>query len=1315
MGIFNNHVHSEFSNVGLGFPDATNKIEKLLDTAYGLGLSGIALTDHECLTGHIQAWKYYKSMQLERPFKLALGNEIYLMSESEYAINRDNSTKESIPYYHFVLTALDTMGHEQLRKLSTRAWERSATIKGVMRRPTYYSDIEEVIGVEPGHVIASSACLGSHINHKILEWKLKDNDDCKVDIHDMITWCMDIFGRENFYLEIQPCHSTNTEQTVANTTLWDLAQVYGLRLIATTDAHYYTKDTAFIHKTLLQSKDGDREVDAFYQTTYLMSDNELRGLLRNQFNDGQIDWILENSMDICNRVQDYELEHKPMIPEIPRQYIEDFEIKHTFKKYYSSYPYFAYYAKEVSYIHDRYFFYRIECALQEKIVDRGLDIETYIHRCDLEFKELKIISENFNSSMASYYSTFKNIIEIIWSSNSLSMPSRGSAMGFLTSYLLDITQIDPVPLGEYAPYWRHLSHERGVEIADIDNDSQASKRADILENLKKYFGYDKVLSVSNISRLTSKTAIERSVKGLHLNDDLAGYLKSLVPVERGQIWSINDCLYGNEKEHRKPVAEFVKEVNKYDHLIECIQNLEGLAINRGIHASGIIITNTPYTDTIAAMRSPNGVMCTCYDLHDVEYCGVVKVDLLTVQAADKIETTMRLLAKYGHIEPQEDLKSTYWKYLHPDVLQYDGDEMWDIIQSVYSVFQFDTNISVKALNQTNPKSVMDLSAANSLLRLQAGDGEQPLETYRRYKSDLKEWEKDCLDYSIDHSEMEVLRRYLSDSYMMADSQEKVMLLSMDKEVAGFGLKEANLLRKGIAKKSPEAREKSRLQFYEWGEKLGTRTVFLDYIWNEVFGKSFGYSFSQLHSYAYSVIALQELNLNYFYPSVYWNCACLTVESNSFDESENSTNKTTNYGKMAKAIYKMMGYGTAISPPSINHSDNSFTPIEAENRIVFGLGGISGINSDIAKEIIDHRPYESFEDFYQSTIALEEKSLIKPSKMIKLIKAGCFDEFTKDRVSLAKRYVTQETTLRESLTLSNVKQCIQLGITSIPETLIRAFKYKQYVLSKEFLFCNDKKYKTKKHYIVESQYALPYFEEHLMSRLKEEQDYYYQDDYLIVVDKSLEKALSPEISKLKECLSNPNTVKEFNEKWLENQYLYRVKNEDINKWSFETTSFYHNGGHELAGIDFERYNLSHFKDLPEEPVFIKKQMGGRSWHQYNLFKICGVVVDRNDNKHMIDLLTPDNEVVSVKFNGGQYSWYKQTLSDVVDDEKIVHDTSWLSRGELLMVCGYRIGEDFRAKRYKRSVYQHTLTRILNVDKNKNLELQFEREETDETDI
>ena len=1310
MSYISLHNHTDYSNASLGFPDSVNKFNDLIQSAYNLGLNGIAITDHECISGHVQMLKYYQSMKLNRPFKLILGNEIYLLSEDEDSYMRGealpfddegNGKEYQENYYHFILNALDNEGHKQIRELSSRAWYRAYTYKGLMRRPTYYSDLEDIITPNQGHIIASSACMGGVIPHAIL-----DNDIQKAE--NAIMYFDSIFGHGNFYLELQPCYEANTEQMLVNKTLWELGHKLDIPCIATTDSHFMNKEQAFAHKVLLNAKDGGdaRETDEFYATAYLMGEEELRGYLLNLFSQEQIDELFKNTNQIGDRVQGYSFEHAPMIPQIPIENIPSFTIEHRYKQYYDKYEDFKYYAY-IENLQDSYFFYRIEKALYELVECKGKDIETYIARLNSEFHELRLISEAFNDSMASYYTTMSKIIELIWETDSLSMPARGSGAGFLVCYLLEITQIDPVPLGDYFPFWRHLSAERGVEIADIDNDSQNAKRDAIIEAIRSYFGEDRVLNVATFSTLSAKTAIEKAGKGLKklgydITDETVGYLKSLVPTERGQVWSLKDCFYGNTDKDRKPVKELINEINKYEHLQDCIFIFEGLIINRGIHASGILIGNEPYVDQISAMRSPNGVLCSCYDLHDAEYCGWTKVDILTIQASDKIRKTMDLLIANGHMEWQGSLKATYWKYLHPDVLDYHTKEMWDMIKQIYSIFQFDTPVAVKALNKVEPHSVMDLSATNSLLRLQ-GDGEEsPLDKYARYKRDINEWYSDMTKYGLNEDEQQCLTEHLGNSYGMAESQEKVMLLSMDKRISGFSLKQANKLRKAIAKKKADVLEETKTLFFESCKNQGTRDIFAKYIWEEEFGMSFGYSFSQLHSYSYSVIALQELNLNYYYPRVYWNTACLTVESQS-DETNERANGQTDYGKVAKSIYKMRKFGINVLPPNIELSGISFTPNEQDSTILFGLGGISGINLDIAKAIIDNRPYKNFDDFYNKFHYTG--SLITKSKMVSLIKSGCFDN-TDDKISAMKWLTVYENPKKESLTTANIPNAINLGV-DFPQELITAYYFYKYVVDKKFFYCNDPKFKSKKHYLVTDN-AIDYFEENCINKMQEERDYYYAENGLVVVDKALEKALKEPLDKLKEYINTQAVIDQYNTLMWQSEYQSMIGGiEDENKWAFSSISFYPNGEHELNGIDYETYNLSHFNELPEEPTFTLKSRGNRTWRQYDIYRICGTVLDRKDKDHMFNILTPDNEVVAVNMPKGQFAYYKQTIE--IDGVK---DENWLKRGNLVTVCGYRREDALFVKSYKNSIFQHSMTLIKRVNENKSLDLQLERLQEEE---
>lgn len=1291
MSYYGNHNHTEDSNALLGFPDVLCKIPELIQTAYDLGLDGITITEHEGISSHIEALKYYEKMDKDRPFHLGLGNEIYLLEEWEDEENRNGETKH--PYYHFVLTVLDTEGHHQLRQLSTRAWLR-AYKQFIWRRPTYYSDLEEIIKPNQGHVIASTACLGSRIDKLLLK-----NEIDKVDLE--VKRLVDIFGKDNLYIECQPAKEKDTDQSKVNNVLWQIAEYHNLPIIPTTDTHYIKKEDAIYHKVYLQSQEGDREVDDFYATAYLMSPDELREHLRIDFTDEQIDQMFEWSRELGERIGEYDIRHDPIIPQVPLDKIPNFEIKHLFKDYYDAYENFGWYSNRDK-IHERLFFSQIEQGLQNKIVKRGKLLEKYIARLNEEWTELRIISEQLSTSMPSYYSTMSFIIDLIWDVGSLAMPARGSGAGFLTCYLLDITQIDPVPLGDYFPSWRHLNHLRGVELPDIDNDSEASKKKLITQAMKDFFGHDRVLNVATFSKISSKTAIEKACRGLGISDDIAGYLKSLVPVNRGKVSSLKECIYGNEKKGIKPVYTLVNEMAKYPNLTESCLKLEGLKTNRGQHAAGVIVCNEPYTKYIASIKSADGTDTTCYNLWDSEEASCIKFDMLSVVAADKIHKTMDYLLKYGKIEWQGSLKATYNKYIHPDVLEYDDPDMWAILPSIYSVFQFDTPISSKALSATKPKSVMDLSAANSLLRLMPdGADETPIDRYIRYKNNHQEWVNDTIIFGLNNEERECLWEYLADAYGLADSQEKIMRLSMDKRVSGYTLKEANKLRKSIAKKDEKLQAEAKAQFFEYGHKLGTREVFLDYIWNVVFAASMGYSFSQLHSYSYSIIALQELNLNWFYPRVYWNCACLSVEASGINE-DGESGGSTDYGEVAKAIYKMKQSNIEVAPPSANDSELDFTPREKDNTILFGLSGIAKINADIASQIISNRPYISFKDFY--TKNSYDGSLITNSKFVTLIKAGCFDEFEPNRIKVMKQYILYSSEPKTELTMANLDMAIKIGC-KIPKQMLSPYNFRKYVCSPEFYYSPHPKFKSKKLYWLDNK-AKQYFNKNCKDQLQENVDWFYQDDMMLVVDKSLEKLYKPVMDELKAYINTPEFIKEFNRQVMRKRYNELVPNQDVNHWSFETCSFFAKE-HELAHIDRERYNVDLFDELPEEPRFVTKRWGKREWKQYELAQIAGVVLDRNDNSHLLAVLDVNNNVVQCKLDANAYSFYKQQISEPDGQGgKTVVDPSWFKRGQGLILTGVRMGEnDFRVKAYKSSIYRHKVQKIVSVD-NKTGEMEIQ---------
>ena len=303
------HGHTDYSNIRI--KDAIIKTTELFDYAIELGHKVLAITEHECLSNMIIAEEYYDKIKKNSPdFKFICGNEIYLCRNG---LNKDNFVKGEDQYFHFILLALDQEGNKQLRELSTRAWMRSYFDRGIRRVPTYYDDIKEIIGSNPGHLVGSTACIGGFLGQSILHFQ---EERTREKYNDILSWCRKIesmFGKGNFYLEMQP--SFNKEQIAVNKAIISLSETLNIPYIITCDEHYLKKEDAKAHEIYLKSQEGDREVAEFYSATYLMSDKQVREYLQDYLTQEQIEKAYKNILEIAARAEDYSIK-KPLV--IPR-------------------------------------------------------------------------------------------------------------------------------------------------------------------------------------------------------------------------------------------------------------------------------------------------------------------------------------------------------------------------------------------------------------------------------------------------------------------------------------------------------------------------------------------------------------------------------------------------------------------------------------------------------------------------------------------------------------------------------------------------------------------------------------------------------------------------------------------------------------------------------------------------------------------------------------------------------------------------------------------------------------------------------------
>ena len=447
------HNHTDYSNFRLR--DSINKVSILMDRALELGHKVLAITEHETVSSAIEAEEYYEKIKKNNPdFKLIRGNEIYLVRNG---LNAENYDSKSDRFYHFILLAKDEIGHRQIREISTRAWSRSFETRRMTRVPTYYQDLYEVIGANPDHVIASSACIGSLLGVQLLRWRAENDDS----IYEKIKiWCkglQELFGKDNFYLEMQP--SFNEEQIFVNQQIITLSNELDIPFIITNDAHYLKKEELPIQEAFLRSQDGDREVASFYATTYLMDDNEIHEYMDKFIGEENVLKAYSNIEKIMNSCENYTLKKPLKIPNLKwRQFnITEDEVK-AYSKLIPQLNVF-YNSDQKS---DKYLVYAVIDGIKRH---SDLQNERAYNEINSNLDMTWVSSKVNNANWSAYFLNLQKIVDTCWESGTLMGAGRGSGVGFILLYLLDITQINPLREKTKLYPWRFLNPDR-VSVLD---------------------------------------------------------------------------------------------------------------------------------------------------------------------------------------------------------------------------------------------------------------------------------------------------------------------------------------------------------------------------------------------------------------------------------------------------------------------------------------------------------------------------------------------------------------------------------------------------------------------------------------------------------------------------------------------------------------------------------------------------------------------------------------------------------------------------------------------------------------------------------
>lgn len=574
-----------------------------------------------------------------------------------------------------------------------------------------------------------------------------------------------------------------------------------------------------------------------------------------------------------------------------------------------------------------------------------------------------------------------------------------------------------------------------------------------------------------------------------------------------------------------------------------------------------------------------------------------------------------------------------------------------------------------------------MSLCNGIMRLMATEkgGEMPTDRYYRMKQDPQQWTDEMYSYGLTAKEQKKIKEYVSNGVLV--DQESLMMILMDKDICDFTLAEANAARKTVAKKQMDKIEDLHQKILQSAvnQHMG------EYVWL-LLAPSMGYSFSRIHGLAYSFVGLQTVYLATYFPSVYWNTACLRVDS-GLDEDASS-----NYNKIAKAVGTVMNRGINVSLIDINKSQYMFEPDEESDTILYGMKALNGCGGDVIQEIVEHRPYSSWQDFVEK---------IKPNKtvMISLIKAGAFDQFD-ERKNIMREYVWSVCEPKKRLTLQNFNALIEANL--IPQEI--NFQKRVFVFNKALKAnCKFEDYyslKSDNYY----KFYTKFFDVDLLEPL---------GNKVGIKQKTWKKLYDEAMKPAKEYLKNHQD--ELLDK-LNNSIFDTIWNKyaqgNYSSWEMDSLGMYYHK-HELSGVDNKIYEIESFKNLPTSPeVETTFKRKGAEIPIYKLHRIAGTVIAKDDMHSSISVLTVDSGVVTVKMNRDYYAMYNRRISEIQKDgTKKVIEQGWFSKGTLVVLQGIRRGDSFFLKNYKKSAY-HQLYKITEIHSNGTIEMTNNRIDNEE---
>ena len=864
--------------------DGLPKIDQLLDYAKKLGIDSVALTDHGNIYGAVEFCKKAK----ERGIKPIIGCEVYVAFESMRQERPNIDDKR----YHLILLAKNEKGYKNLVKIITQSH-----LKGFYYKPRVD---EELLSQYSEGLIALSACIQGKIPRMIINNKMDEAEKTALKYQE-------IFGKENFYLELQK-HKNLDGQEKANEGLIALSKRLDIPLVATNDVHYLKPEDAEVQDVLMLINTGAN-----------LNDPERRTLIKDDFSFRTPEQMAEDFKETPEAI-----ENTGKIAEACNFEFKLGEIK---------LPKFEVPSGKTP---DEYL---RELCLEgvEKRYPEG-DRSKILERMEYELSAIQ------KMGLASYFLIVQDFVNWAKKNRIVVGPGRGSAAGSLVSFLVNITNVDPLKYDLL--FERFLNPGRAEGLPDIDLDFNDRRRNEVIEYVSEKYGRDKVAQIITFGTIAARAGIRDVGRVLGYEYSYCDVVAKMIPfgldLEKtlASVTEFRELYEGNQKARK---------------LIDLAKRLEGVVRHASTHACGVVISNQPL-DEIIPLQHPtqnDKIIVTQYEMHAVADLGLLKMDFLGLKNLTIIEDTLSRIYK------------VQGKNIDLENIPLDDEKTYRLLQRglTVGVFQLESEGMRKYLKQLKPSNIEDIIAMVALYR------PGPMALIPEYIAG-KHGQKDLTYF---HPK---LKPILESTYSIPVYQEQIMKIAQD--LAGFSMPEADVLRKAIGKKIEKLLMEQKKKFVDGMKKnsINESVALKIWHWIEPFAH---YSFNRSHATCYAMIAYQTAYLKAHFTTEF-TASLLTSERNDTE-------------RIGFLISEAKSMGIEVLPPDINESLQNFTVVPPK-QIRFGLLAIKNVGENIMETVIQERkssgPYNSVFDFVDR-VSARSKDLNKKS-LESLIKAGAFEKF-----------------------------------------------------------------------------------------------------------------------------------------------------------------------------------------------------------------------------------------------------------------------------------------------------------------------------------